>query len=71
MRHAEAWPAAAHTVLALGHNPGWEDAQSRLSGRWETMTTANVALLQGHGSTWVEALAGGWSLEAFGRPKEI
>jgi len=69
--HAETWPTAARTVLALGHNPGWEEAQSSLSGRWETMTTANVALLQGRGSTWVEALAGGWSREAFGRPKEI
>lgn len=70
-RHATGWPDRARTVLALGHNPGWEDAQARLSGRFETMTTGNIALLEGAGATWALALQGRWRTAGFGRPKEL
>lgn len=70
-QHAAGWPDGARTVLALGHNPGWEEALARLSGRWETMTTGNVALLEGRGETWQAALGGAWSPVALARPKEL
>lgn len=43
------------TVLALGHNPGWEDAVAALSGRHLRMKTANAALLS-HSEPWEVAL---------------
>ena len=68
---AERWPDEIATVLVLGHNPGWEDALTMLSGRAEVMTTANAGLLVGEGATWSEALERGWDLEALIRPKEL
>lgn len=69
--HAAQWAPHIRTVLAIGHNPGWEDAQGRLSGRWEPMTTANIALLEGAGDTWRASLDGAWRQVAFARPKEL
>lgn len=71
LAHSATWPPEAGTVLALGHNPGWEDAQATLSGRFETMTTANIALLEGAGESWAKALSGDWTLQILGRPKEL
>jgi phosphohistidine phosphatase len=65
------WSAHLHTVLVLGHNPGWEHAVAELSGEAEAMTTANAALLVGHGEDWAEALDGEWRLEAIVRPKDL
>ena len=61
------------SVLALGHNPGWEDAVEWLSGESIRLTTANAALLEGSGSTWSDALSesGDWSLRDVIRPKEL
>src|SRR5262245_52477626 len=59
------------TVLVLGHNPGWEEAVMELSGREVRITTANVVLLEGEGSTWVEALRGAWSVAGVVRPKQL
>ena len=66
-------PSDAQCVLALGHNPGWENAVSWLTNEPCQMTTANCALLTGSGDTWAEALAarGAWELHALLRPKEL
>jgi phosphohistidine phosphatase len=69
--NAQHWPEAAETILALGHNPGWEQALGNLSGTWHGMTTANAALLEGQGATWGEALEKTWRLEALLRPKDL
>ncbi len=63
-------PDAVGTTLLLGHNPGFEDLVEELAGQWQRMTTANVALFRGWGSTWAEAL-GGLQLESLLRPKEL
>ena len=49
-------PNVFGTVLALGHNPSWEEAVHWLSGESIEMTTANCALL--------ECDAGGWEATA-------
>ncbi len=70
---AEAWDPSWSTVLALGHNPGWQDAASVLCGSAVGMGTANAVLLQappGAPSGWSEALVGGWSLVDVLRPEE-
>lgn len=61
------------SVLALGHNPGWEDAVEWLSGQSVRLTTANAALLEGSGSSWSAALgdSGSWNLCDVIRPKEL
>lgn len=68
---ALAWPESAGTVLVLGHNPGWEEAASRLGGVDLVMTTANAALLEGSGTTWSDALERPWTLHALLRPKDL
>jgi len=68
---AAAWPASAQTVLALGHNPGWEQALGHLGESWGGMTTANAALLIGRGDSWSAALEGSWDLEAVLRPRDL
>lgn len=68
---ATGWPEQVATVMVLGHNPGWEDALTMLSGRAEVMTTANAALLIGEGPTWSEALERGWDLEILLRPRDL
>ncbi len=65
------WSPDLHTVLVLGHNPGWEQALAALAGVAEPMTTANAALLVGQGDDWAEALDGEWRLEALLRPRDI
>ena len=61
------------TVLVLGHNPGWEDAASWLSGAELSMTTANAALLEREAPSWDAALdeQGAWQLVRLVRPKEL
>ena len=61
------------TVLALGHNPGWQAAVEFLSGERIQMTTANAALLQIGAADWRAAAgdAGGWKLVDVVRPKEL
>lgn len=68
---ARSWPPRVRAVLAIGHNPGWEDALARLTGEDPGMTTGNIALLEGQGPTWTEALEGHWALVALGRPREL
>ena len=68
---AWAWSPVIRTVLAIGHNPGWEDALARMTGRDAGMTTGNIALLEGRGQTWDEALRDRWTLVALGRPRDL
>lgn len=68
---ADDWPTDVTTLLVLGHNPGWEDTVSRLSGIPVTMTTGNAALLTGGGATWSEAMQSPWRLERLIRPREL
>lgn len=71
LERAASWPARVGTVLALGHNPGWEHTLSALIGEPTVMTTGNAALLHGHGESWPLALAGSWRLEVLLRPREL
>jgi phosphohistidine phosphatase len=57
------------TVMVLGHNPGWEEAVSELTGKEVTLTTCNAAMLSVEAKTWPEALEKRWKLEHLVRPK--
>lgn len=53
-------------ALAIGHNPGWEEAATWLCGDNVQLKTANAALLESQADTWAEAFAAGvgtWKLE--------
>lgn len=68
-RAAGGWPEAWQTVLALGHNPGWEVAACFLSGRDLVMKTATCVLLKSTADSWSAALAGPWELAALQSPR--
>lgn len=61
------------TVMALGHNPGWEEAVAWLTGEDVRLTTANAALLESGGESWRSALQGegAWHLIDVVRPKAL
>lgn len=65
-------PPVASTVLALGHNPGWESAAGRLAGVPLRMTTANCVLLELEPGPWSHAITRpARALHAVLRPKEL
>jgi phosphohistidine phosphatase len=66
-------PADHRCLLVLGHNPGWEYVVQFLTGEDHPMTTANCALLTGHGATWDDAVKepGTWRVDIILRPKEL
>jgi phosphohistidine phosphatase len=64
-------PGDATTVAIVGHNPGWEDAASRLADAHIQMTTCNACLLEGEGASWTEALDGVWRLVQLVQPKAL
>ena len=69
---AQSWaPEETGPVLVLGHNPGWEQAASTLSGQPITMTTGNAVLLEGQGASWAEALHDSWRVRAILRPRTL
>jgi phosphohistidine phosphatase SixA len=50
--------AACHTVMCVGHNRGWEEAASELSGQDVELKTANACVLEARpGDGWGDALA--------------
>lgn len=56
----------ASTVLAIGHNPGWEAAVLRLSRHPATLATGCAALLERSACAWVDAFEPwSWRLVAF------
>lgn len=60
------------TILALGHNPGWEMAASVLANQSLYFTTANAALIELAGSSWEEAMTSqAGRLVHLIRPKEL
>ena len=63
-------PEDIDCVLALGHNPGWEEVVACLTGQSITMTTANAALLETDCPSWPDAVANnGWILREVIRPR--
>lgn len=68
---AATWDPAWGRVLALGHNPGWEQAASHLGGVPVELKTASCALLEGAGPSWSQALAGPWRLVRLLHPREL
>ncbi|KAL8470232.1 hypothetical protein ACS0TY_032912 [Phlomoides rotata] len=44
------------TIMCMGHNKGWEEAASMLSGASIELQTCNAALLEATGKTWEEVL---------------
>ncbi len=67
-RDAAGWDRAATTILCLGHNPGWSDAATRLTGRRIGLGTAFAALLSADAADWAEAFTTRWELEGLLRP---
>nr|GEW87370.1 hypothetical protein [Tanacetum cinerariifolium] len=55
------------TLMCMGHNKGWEEAASTLSGASIELKTCNAALLEAAGKSWEEAFLlaghGGWKLQ--------
>ena len=49
-------PDTTGTVLVLGHNPGWSEAASWLSGMQVAMSPANAVCLQVDAVSWTHAL---------------
>ncbi|TMW91330.1 hypothetical protein EJD97_014483 [Solanum chilense] len=60
------------TVMCMGHNRGWEEAASVLSGVTVELKTCNGALLEATGKSWEEAFSlagpGGWKLQGLVKP---
>ncbi|XP_059439881.1 uncharacterized protein At3g52155, chloroplastic isoform X2 [Corylus avellana] len=60
------------TVMCMGHNRGWEEAASTLTGASVELKTCNAALLEATGKSWEEAFAlagpGGWKLQGIVKP---
>jgi phosphohistidine phosphatase len=60
-------PDELHTVVVVGHNPGFEDLASRLTGEMVPMPTSALAVITVSGS-WSTAHPGSGVLVASGRP---
>jgi phosphohistidine phosphatase SixA len=54
-----------HTVMVLGHNPGWSQLASIMCGTSVSLSSGHGALLSIDAASWDEALLkdGGWQLE--------
>lgn len=59
------------TILALGHNPGWEGVLQTLTGEARTMLPATAALLELNTESWSDAITAEWQLVAMLRPHEL
>ena len=66
-------PPSIECVLALGHNPGWEEVVRWCSGQQVVLGAANAALLEGHGESWKASVEkpGGWTLKEIVRAREL
>lgn len=64
-------PGELHTLLIVGHNPGWEEVVSWLTGVRVHLTTCNAALLRSTAADWDSAMErGAWHFEELLRPPE-
>jgi len=61
------------TVLLLGHNPGWSETQSWLSGSYVDFKTATAVLLSSKMETWQEAIQtpSSWKQKHIIHPKAL
>ena len=59
-------------VLALGHNPGWQEAVEYFAGTYIALTTGNAALLSIEADHWPDGLRREhhWKLVDVLRPKD-
>ena len=66
-------PDDVQTLMLLGHNPGWEEVIHVLCGEEVVLKTANAALLEGQGNSWLESLRGhgSWQLRHVLRSGEL
>jgi phosphohistidine phosphatase len=64
-------PDTVGTLLILGHNPGWEEAVGWLTAISVELKTGAAALIEGHGTSWGEALDGRWRLVELIRPRDL
>ena len=62
-----------HTILVLGHNPGWQGVVRYTAGESVALTTANAALLETTAHSWPDALHTPGLFELFTvlRPREL
>lgn len=69
----EMLPTEVKSVMLLGHNPGWSEAVSWLSGQEAHLTTANIAVFKNVLDDWAHLAqtVGRWHLETILRPKEL
>jgi phosphohistidine phosphatase len=58
---------AVGTVVLVGHNPGLEDLVVLLTGRWETLVTSAIAVVE-VAAPWSGLGRGSGTLRASGRP---
>ncbi|GAA0140379.1 hypothetical protein LIER_01740 [Lithospermum erythrorhizon] len=62
------------TIMCMGHNRGWEEAASMLSGALVELKTCNAALLEANGKSWEETFSmaglGGWKLHGIVKPEK-
>jgi len=65
IRHCGEVKDSVQTLLCIGHNPGWSDAATTLTGNPVGLDTAEAALLEKSGESWSQALAdpGLWRLK--------
>lgn len=64
-------PETVSIVLLVGHNPGLEELLEELTGKWERLPTAALAVISLPANTWAEAAAAGGELQQVWRPKEL
>ena len=64
---------AYETILVLGHNPGWNNAVSWLSGVNIQVTTANIIVLEHHSTeAWSQVIKKtDWKFQAHFQPRTI
>lgn len=58
-------------VMLVGHNPGFENLVRVLTGKFETMPTAALAVINLEIESWSEISPGKGSLRELLRPKEL
>ncbi|MEM1032806.1 MAG: histidine phosphatase family protein [Myxococcota bacterium] len=61
------------TAMFVGHNPGWEEAASTLTGIDTTLTTCNAVLMTVKADSWAAALEreNDWKLVAHILPRAL
>jgi len=68
---ARAFPESRQRVLMIGHNPGFENLITLLTGRCERMPTAALACIRCSADTWKDVEEHEAYLQWLLRPKEL